>query len=129
MQVDTINANGDSEGFHNGVYNKHMMDLWDRDLVTADLLAATIPAEKLALDNCLQKEMIESSCEEYLVCLFLLLEDKETFKTVMTEMRNNYLLRKQEYPANVLATKRLMTDFDYSKSGKPTSAGKQQEQV
>ena len=50
-QVDTINANGGSAGFHNGVYNRHVMALWDRDLVTADSLAAMIPAKKLALEN------------------------------------------------------------------------------
>ena len=44
-------------------------------------------------------------------------------------MNNNYLIGKQEYPANVLAAKRLMTDFNYSNISKPTSAGKQQEQV
>ena len=37
-QVDTIKANRGSPGFHNGVYNKHMLALWDRDLVTTDLL-------------------------------------------------------------------------------------------
>ena len=45
-QVDTINRNGGSAGFHNGVYNKHMLALLDRDLVTADSLAAMIPTEK-----------------------------------------------------------------------------------
>ena len=55
-QVDTINANGGSAGFHNGVYNKHMLALWDRDLFTADSLAAMIPAEKTALEKRLQKE-------------------------------------------------------------------------
>ena len=58
-QVDTINANGGREGFHNGVYNKHLLDLWDKELFTSNLLAAMIPAEKLALDNCLQKEAME----------------------------------------------------------------------
>ena len=76
-QVDTINANGGSVGFHNGVYNKHMLDLWDRDLVTANSLAAISPSEKTALENCLQKEAMESSCEEYLACLFLLLADEK----------------------------------------------------
>ena len=95
-QGDTINANGGSAGFHNGVYKKHMMDLWDRDLVTAKLLVAMSPAKKLALDNCLQKEATESSCEDCLVCLFLLLADEERFKTVTTKLNNNYLLRKQE---------------------------------
>ena len=76
-QVETINANGGSTGFHNGVYNKHTMALWYRDLVTADLLAAMIPAEKLALENRLQKEAMKSSCEEYLTLLFLLLVESK----------------------------------------------------
>ena len=76
VQVDTINSNRVSPGFHNGVYNKHMMELWDRDLVTADSLAAMRSADKLTLENCLQKEAMESSCEDYLACLFLLLVDE-----------------------------------------------------
>ena len=55
-----INVNIGSAGFHNGVYNKHMLSLWYRDLVTADLLAAMSPAEKSALDNRLQKEAMEN---------------------------------------------------------------------
>ena len=73
VQVETINANGGSAGFHNGVYNKHTMALWDRDLVTDASIAAMSPTKKLALENRLQKEVMESSYEEYLACLFLLL--------------------------------------------------------
>ena len=124
-QVDTINVNGRSAGFHNVVYNKHMLDLWDRYLVTANLLAAMIPAEKTGLENCLQNEAMDSSCEEYLACVSLLLADKERFKPVTTELIYNYFIRKKEYLANVLAEKRLVTDFDYSNVGKPTSSGKQ----
>ena len=127
--MDTFNANGWSAGFHNGVYNKHMLDLWYKDLVTADSLEAMSPAEKSALENRLQKEATYSSCKDYLVCLFLLLVDKERFKPVTTELSKKYLLGKQDYPDNVLAAKSLMTNFDYSNVGKPTSAGKQQEQV
>ena len=72
---------------------------------------------------------MESSCKEYLACLFLVLAYKESFESVTTELSKNYLLGKQEYLANVLAEKRLMTNFDYSNVGTPTSAGKQQEQV
>ena len=54
-QVYTINANRGSAGFHNGVYNKHMLALWDRYLVNADSLAAMSRAEKTALENHLQK--------------------------------------------------------------------------
>ena len=99
-----------------------MLALWDRDLVIADSLAAMSPAKKTAIENRLQKEAMESNCEEYLACLFLLLADEERFKTAAEDLRNNYLLRKQEYLANVLAAKRLMTDFDYLNIGKPTSA-------
>ena len=63
------------------------------------------------------------------MCLLLLLVDKERFKPVAKELNKNYLLGNQEYPTNVLAAKRLMTNFDYSNIGKSTSVGKQQEQV
>ena len=60
-QVDMINAKGGRAGFHNGMYNKHMLALWYRDLVTAKSLAEMSPAEKMALENRLQKEAMESS--------------------------------------------------------------------
>ena len=52
-----------------------MLDLWDRDLVTADSLAEMILDEKTALENLLQKEAMESICNEYLAWIFLLLVD------------------------------------------------------
>ena len=55
--VDTIDSNVGIAGFHNGVYNKHMLALWDRDLVTANSLGAMSPAEKTALEFFLQKEV------------------------------------------------------------------------
>ena len=60
-QVDTTNMNRVSAGFHNGVYNKHILAFWDRDLVTPESLAEMRPAEKTALENRLQKEAMESS--------------------------------------------------------------------
>ena len=75
-QVDTINLNRSNAGFHKCVYKKHMMSLRDSDLFTADSIAAMRPANKLALENRLQEEAIESICEEYLACLFLLLADE-----------------------------------------------------
>ena len=50
-QVDTINANEGSAGFHIRVYNKKMMALWDKELFTANSLAAMRSAKKLALEN------------------------------------------------------------------------------
>ena len=55
-QVETINANRGIVGFHNGVYNKHMLELWDRNLVTTNLLAAMSPAKKSSLENRIQKK-------------------------------------------------------------------------
>ena len=53
----------------------------------------------------------------------------KSFKPVTTDLSNNCLFWKQEYPANVLASKLLMTNFDYLNVGKPTNTGKQPEQV
>ena len=66
-----------------------MLALCDMDLVTTNSLAEMSPAEKTALENRLQKDATESSCKEYLACLFLLLADKERFKPVTIEL-NNY---------------------------------------
>ena len=55
--------------------------------------------------------------------------DKERFKSVTTERNNNYLIGNQEYLANILAAKHIMTNFGYLNVGTTTSAGKQQEQV
>ena len=44
-------------------------------------------------------------------CLFLLLTDNERYGPLKTQLDNNFLMGKQEYPSDVLAAKRLMTDF------------------
>ena len=43
--------------------------------------------------------------------LFLLLADAEKYGPLKTQLDNNLLTRKHEYPSNVLAVNRLMTDF------------------
>ena len=65
-----------------------MLALCDMDLVTTNSLAEMSPAEKTALENRLQKEATESSCKEYLACLFLLQADKERFKPFTTYPSN-----------------------------------------
>ena len=60
----------------------------------------------------IEEEASESACAEYLVCLFLLQSDDERFKTLKKTLNNNFLLGRQEYPKDVLESKRLMTDFD-----------------
>ena len=65
-----------------------------------------------AAEERIRIEVEASACAEYLTCLFLLLADDERFKTLKKMLNNNFLLGRQEYPKDVLASKRLMTDFD-----------------
>ena len=60
----------------------------------------------------IEEEASESVCAEYLACLFLLLADDERFKTLKKTLNNNFLLGRQEFPKDVLASKRLMTNFN-----------------
>ena len=41
-----------------------------------------------------------------------MLADDEQFKTLKKALNNNFLLGRQEYPKDVLASKRLVTNFD-----------------
>ena len=59
-----------------------------------------------------EEEASKLACTEYLACLFLLLADDKRCKTLKKTLNNNFLLGRQEYPKDVLASKRLMTDFD-----------------
>ena len=52
--------------------------------------------------------------------------DDEQFKTLNKTLNNNFLLGRQEYPKDVLALKRLMTDFDPDAA---TGTKRTQEQV
>ena len=76
-------------------------------------IAALTPTEREALEKKSEKPAQESATAEYLACLFLLLANDDRFKPLKREMNNNFhLLGNQgKYPLNVLAAKRLMTDF------------------
>jgi hypothetical protein len=52
----------------------------------------------------------ESTCGEYLTYLFLLLANNRRFATPKTNLNNNFLVEKQEYPTDVLSAKRPMTN-------------------
>ena len=53
----------------------------------------------------------EEAQGEYLACMFLLMANDERYGPLNTQLDNTFLMGKQEYPNNVLATNRLMTDF------------------
>ena len=67
--------------------------------------------DRLTLKKNMEYTAMASSFKEYLTCLFLLMADNGRYKPLNTELENNFLLGKQEYPTNTLAAKRLMTDF------------------
>ena len=59
----------------------------------------------------IQSQVMKTTKEAYLTCLFILMEDDERYGGVKTVLGDNYLLGKQEYPQNLLAAKRLLADF------------------
>ena len=113
--VDTINANGGQAGLHPAVYQHHLVVTIAKDLVKRgcpDGIDALTDAAKADLEKKFEKPARESSLAEYLACLFLLLAD-DRFKPLKREMDNNFHLLSEQgkYPLNILAAKRLMTDF------------------
>ena len=104
-----INANGEMTGWHPKLFKIHQeatMANQEEAITQKDNPAAA--EERFRIE----KEASESACAEYLACLFLLLADDGRFKTLKKTLNNNFLLGRQEEPKDVLALKRLMTDFD-----------------
>ena len=87
------------------------MAIKDKDGITVESLAAMDADDRLALKQKMEDTVMESTCEEYLTCLFLLMAYDGRYKPLKTDLENNFLLGKQEYPTTILEAKRLMTDF------------------
>jgi hypothetical protein len=110
--VDTINANGGKAGFHPAVYGRHLITAAVREGMTTETLAAmTTDLQRDEIKARVDAAAKESACGEYLACLFLLLSDNNRFAALKTNLDNNFLMGKQEYPSDVLSAKRLMTDY------------------
>ena len=109
LTVDTINANKGMVGWHPKLFKIHReATMVMQEMEIAQMGAPAATEERIRI----KEEASKSACAEYLACLFLLLADDERFKTLKKTLNNNFLLRRQEYPKDVLASKRLMTDFD-----------------
>ena len=106
-QVETINAHGGQAGFHPAVFAKHLAAIRVSRGIDDVAILALSSAEKAELDGAAKT----ASCEEYLGSLFLLMSDDTRFKPLKTQLENNYILGKQEYPHTVLAAKRMMADY------------------
>ena len=107
-----INANGGNAGLHPSVFKKYFQPLKDKAVAKTEKdLAALTVTELETIETEATTSAKEAEQREYLACLFLLLVDDERYSPLKTQLDNNFLMGKQEYPSNVLAAKRLMTDF------------------
>ena len=110
--VDTNNANGGQAGLHPSEYQRHLEIIIAKDLVKSNTDVTSLDdAAKNALKKKHEKPARESLAGEYLACLFLLLADDNRFGPLKTQLDNNFMMGKQEYPRDVLSAKRLMTNF------------------
>ena len=112
--VDTINANGGQAGLHLAVYQRHLKMLIATELVKTNTDFTFLDdAAKVALKTKFEEPARETSCSEYLACLFLLLADNDRFEPLKQEINNAFLMggETEQYPKDVLAAKRLITDF------------------
>ena len=110
--VDTINANGGNAGLHPSVFKKYFEPLKERGVKETGMeLVKLSEAELKKINEEATTNAKEAAQGEYLACLFLLLADDERYGPLKTQLDNNFLMGKQEYPSDVLAAKRLMTDF------------------
>ena len=97
---------------HPSVFKKYFQPLKDRAVEgTGKDLAELTAAEPKTIETETTTAAKEAAQGEYLTCLFLLLVDDERYGPLKTQLNNNFLMEKQEYPSDVLAAKRLMTYF------------------
>merc|ERR1711966_63290 len=85
----------------------HLEALLKKKEITREVFEAKPDPEKQVITN----EVMKSSKEAYLACLFILMSDDERYRGVKTALGDNFLLGKQEYPQDMLAAKRLLADF------------------
>ena len=95
-----------------GKYQRNLAAVIAKDLAKSNTNQVFLDAAaKTALKKKFEKPSRESLAGEYLACLFLLLADDNRFGPLKIQLGNNFLMGEYEYPCNVLAAKRLMTDF------------------
>ena len=94
------------------MYQRHLENVIAKNARASNIdVTALDDAAKKALAAKHKKPARESAAGEYLACLFLLLADNDRFRPLKLQLDNNFLMGEQEYPRDVLAAKRLMTNF------------------
>ena len=94
------------------MYQRHLENVIAKDVRASNIdVTALDDNAKKALQEKHEKPARDSASGEYLACLFLLLADNDRFGPLKLQLDNNFLVGEQEYPKDVLAAKRLMTNF------------------
>ena len=89
------------------VHQLHLAALLKNKSINKDAWATKLPADKKVMET----EALKTSKQAYLACLFMLMADEDWYGGVKSTLDDNYLLGKQEYPQDLLASKRLLADF------------------
>ena len=74
-------------------------------------LTALTPDKLEAINEEETLNAMEAAQGGYRGCLFLLLTDNKRHGPLKTQLDNNFVMGKEEYSSNILASKSLMTDF------------------
>ena len=69
-----------------------------------------LPAHAKAM-TVTRANVVDTSCEEYLACKFLLLSNEERYKPLHTHLENGHAEGKKPYPTIVEGMKTLMVDY------------------
>ena len=104
--ADTINVNGGSSGYHPQLYTDHLTLLcFERELDQTTI--STDELEKI------KKDAKKSACEEYLLCLFILVSDCGRFQGIKRALDNQLLLDKDAYPTTMIHALKFLEKFKY----------------
>ena len=105
-QRNTVNAHDGLAGYHEGIFKKTTIKIMDERKKTR---------AKVDRDPFLKKETEEAaitdSSEEFLACLFILLEDNGWYKVLKIELENDFTMGQLNYPKTMVAAKRLLTEY------------------
>jgi hypothetical protein len=104
-QLATSRAHGGMPGYHPVLVEQHMELLMEAAGVTSST-AGTLTTTAELLDHAkamtaMREKAVETSCEEYLACKFLLLSNGERYKPLRTHLENGHAEGKKPYPISV----------------------------
>ena len=93
--------------YHPVVYSIRLAAFLEKKSIAKEVYDAMGEAAKKVM----QSKAMKLAEEAYLAYLFILITDDERYGGVKTAPWDNYLLRQQEYPQDLLTVKRLLADY------------------